>query len=53
MGLERTMAGSWEYDWQLGDVPRQLEWLKWRHALLNPPMENKNNHKKKKKRDEK
>ena len=37
MGSEHTTAGSWEYDWQLGDAPRQLGWLKWRHALLSPP----------------
>ena len=37
MGSEHTTAVSWEYDWQLGDAPRQLGWLKRRHALLSPP----------------
>lgn len=41
MGSEHTTARSWEYDWQLGDAPRQLGWLKWRHALLSPPMKEK------------
>ena len=39
MGWVHTGVRSWAYDWQLGDAPRQLGWLRWRHALLNPPRE--------------
>ena len=37
MGWVNTVARSWACDWQHGDEPRQLGWLRWRHALSRPP----------------